>query len=318
MSIKEFSYYVEENIPKFLPEEIRKSAVISVHPIRNSHIVQQYGLMIRMGNETVIPIFYLGDAWKKFEGGMEIKAVLGDLVQEYLKYRDIQKYIHVDTSMEYDVVKDRVVYQVLNKEANRNSLRERVYTDMGQGFVKVYAIHRKLDVFGTEGSIAITHDVVKRFGYDVEEIREAAEENTPRIYPAVFVPIGQMLGDAGQEESPGYNPAEIELHVLANAVAYRGAGALFYPGMQEKIAEQLGGNYYVLPSSLHEVLIVPEKPGMEVRELEQKVRRINRETVSKEDFISNKVLFYDREKGQLRIALPDVPDLSAEDKKRER
>lgn len=318
MSIKEFSYYVEENIPKFLPEEIRKSAVISVHPIRNSHIVQQYGLMIRMGNETVIPIFYLGDAWKKFEGGMEIKAVLGDLVQEYLKYRDIQKYIHVDTSMEYDVVKDRVVYQVLNKEANRNSLRERVYTDMGQGFVKVYAIHRKLDVFGTEGSIAITHDVVKRFGYDVEEIREAAEENTPRIYPAVFVPIGQMLGDAGQEESPGYNPAEIELHVLANAVAYRGAGALFYPGMQEKIAEQLGGNYYVLPSSLHEVLIVPEKPGMEVRELEQKVRRINRETVSKEDFLSNKVLFYDREKGQLRIALPDVPDLSAEDKKRER
>lgn len=318
MSFKEFSYYVEENIRKFLPEEIRKSVVISVHPIRKSHIVQEYGLMIRIENENLFPIFYLGDAWKKFEGGMEMQEVLGNLAQEYMKYRDIQKHIHVDASMEYEAVKDRVVYHVLSKEVNRNSLRDRVYTDMGQGFVKVYAIHRKLDGFGTEGSIAITHDVVERFGYDVEEIREAAEENTPRIYPAVFVPIGQMLGDAGQEVSPGNNPAEIELHVLANAAAYWGAGALFYPGMQEKIAEQLGGNYYVLPSSVHEVLIVPEKPGMEVRELEQKVRRINRETVSKEDFLSNKVLFYDREKGQLRIALPDVPDLSAEDKKWER
>lgn len=318
MNIKEFSYYVEAHIREFLPEEIRESVAVSVHPKRKANDVQQYGLMIRMGTEKVSPNFYLEDAWKEYEGGMEMQEVLGNLAQEYMKYRDIQKYIHVDASMEYEAVKDRVVYQVLNKEANRNNLRERIYTDIGQGLVKVYAIHQKLNGFGTEGSIAITHDVMKRFGYDAEEIREVAEENTPRIYPAVFTPMGQILADMGQEESASNNPEEMELYVLTNAAMNWGAGALFYPGMQEKIAGQLGRNYYVLPSSLNEVLIVPEKLGVEAWELEQKVRRINRKTISKEDFLSNKVLVYDREKGQLHVALPDVPDLLIEDKKLER
>lgn len=318
MSFKEFSYYVEENIRKFLPKEIRKSVVISVHPIRKSHIVQEYGLMIRMGNEKVIPIFYLGDAWKKFEGGMEMKAVLGNLVQEYLKYRDIQKHIHMNASMEFEAVKDRVVYQVLNKEVSRNSLRERVYTDIGYGLVKVYAILRGLDDFGTKGGTAITSDMIQHYGYDMQDIRADAEENTPRIYPADFIQIEQVLTGRKQDEFANENSDGEGLYVLSNTDAFRGAGALFYPGMQKKIAEHFGKNYYVLPCSVHEVLILPEKPGLKVCELEQEVRRINREAVSKEDFLSNKVLFYDREKEQLRIALPDVPDLSAEDKKRER
>ncbi len=318
MNIKEFSYYVEEHIREFLPEEIRESVVVSVHPKRKANDVQQYGLMMRMGTEKVSPNFHLEDAWKEYESGMEMQEVLGNLVQEYMKYRDIQKHIHVDESMEYEAVKDRVVYQVLNKEANRNNLRERIYTDIGQGFVKVYAIHQKLNGFGTEGSIAITHDVVKRFEYDAEEIREDAEENTPRIYPAVFAPVGQILDDAGQGESASNNTAEMELHVLTNTAVHWGAGALFYPGMQEKIAEQFGRNYYVLPSSVHEVMIAPEKPGIRDGKLEQIVRRINREKVSREDFLSNKVLFYDREKGQLNIALPDVPDLQLGDQKLER
>lgn len=318
MSFKEFSYYVEENIRKFLPEEIRKSVVISVHPIRKSHIVQQYGLMIRMGNEKVIPIFYLGDAWKKFEGGMEMKAVLGNLVQEYLKYRDIQRHIHMNASMEFEAVKDRVVYQVLNKEVSRNSLRERVYTDIGYGLVKVYVILHELDDFGTKGGTAITNNMMQYYGYDMQDIQAVAEKNTPRIYPADFIQIEQVLTGRKQNEFANENSDGEGLYVLSNSDAYRGAGGLFYPGMQEKIAEHFGKNYYVLPCSVHEVLILPEKPGLKVCELEQKVRRINREAVSKEDFLSNKVLFYDREKEQLRIALPDVPDLQLEDQNLER
>lgn len=318
MSFKEFSYYVEENIRKFLPEEIRKSVVVSVHPKRMANDVRQYELMIQMGTEKVFPNFNLEDAWKEHESGMEMQEVLGNLVQEYMKYRDIQKYIHVDASMEYEAVKDRVVYQVLNKEANRNSLRERVYTDIGYGLVKVYAIHHKLNDFGTEGGTAITSDMIQHYGYDMQDIRADAEENTPRIYPADFIQIEQVLTGRKQDEFANENSDGEGLYVLSNTDAFRGAGALFYPGMQKKIAEHFGKNYYVLPCSVHEVLILPEKPGLKVCELEQEVRRINREAVSKEDFLSNKVLFYDREKEQLRIALPDVPDLSAEDKKRER
>ncbi len=227
---------------------------------------------------------------------------------------ECQKDISVDMSMEYESVKDRVVYQVLNKEANRNSLRGRIYSDIGQGLVKVYAIHQKFDGYENEGNIPITHDIMKYYGYDMKEILEVAEENTPRIYPAVFAPLEQMLSETGMDGFANKKPDRKGLSVLSNSAGYRGAGALFYPGMQKKIAEHVGKNYYVLPSSLHEVLILPENPGISAEELEQKVRVINGETVSKAEFLSNKVMLYDREKEQLRIALPEIPDLQIEEK----
>ena len=73
MSFKEFSYYVEENIRKFLPEEIRKSVVVSVHPKRMANDVRQYELMIQMGTEKVFPNFNLEDAWKEHESGWRCK-----------------------------------------------------------------------------------------------------------------------------------------------------------------------------------------------------------------------------------------------------
>lgn len=318
MKIKEFGYYVEEHIREFLPEDRRESAEVSVHPKKKVNDTLRYGLAIRFDSDKISPVLYLEDAWQAYENGADMKTVLGNLAWKYMELLEYHKDVTVDTSMEYGMIKDRVVYQICNKEANRNSLQERVYTDIGQGLVKVYAIHQELDGFETGGSIAITHDVMKRFGYDVEEIREDAEENTPWIYPAVFAPVGQMLEDAGQGETASNNTAEMELYVLTNTAVHWGAGALFYPGMQEKIAEQFGRNYYVLPSSLHEVMIVPEKPGIRDGKLEQIVQRINREKVSRENFLSNKVLFYDREKGRLRVALPDVSDLQLGDQKLER
>lgn len=124
-----------------------------------------------------------------------------------------------------------------------------------------------------------------------------------------------MLSALGQDEFADDNPVVENFFVLSNTDGYRGAGVLFYPGMQEKIAADLGQGYYVIPSSIHEMFIVPEDVGISAVELEQMVRDINQEAVSKEDFLSNKVMFYNREKEQLRIALPEIPDLQIGEKK---
>lgn len=316
MDIKEFGYYVEEHIRDFLPEDRRESAVCAVHPKRSVNDTQKYGLTIQFDGETVSPVLFLENAWREYENGEGMKTVLGNLAEKYMEYFEFQKEI-VDASMEYEAVKGKVVYQVLNGGANRDSLRNRVYADIGQGLVKVYAIYQKLRGFEKEGCISITHDVMKCFAYDFEEIQKDAEENTPRIFPAEFTSVRQLL-EMAQEVPVSKNPAEIELYELTNTLAYRGAGALFYPGMQEKIGEQLGRNYFVLPSSLHEVLIVPEGPKVSAWMLEMDMRAINRKARLREEFLSDKVLFYDREKGQLKFAQPGVPGLQFWHPKRER
>lgn len=64
----------------------------------------------------------------------------------------------------------------------------------------------------------------------------------------------------------------------------------------------------VLPSSLHEVVLIPEKEGMEPQSLEGMVKEINQKYVDREDFLSDKVMYYDKEKEQLRLAIPDAPE----------
>lgn len=312
MNIKEFSYYVEEHIRDFLPEEIRESAAISVHAKRGTNDTLRYGLMIRHGDEKASPLLYLEDAWQFHKNGAEMETLLRNLAEIYMEQPAIDS---VDLSFEYESVKDRVIFQIFNKEANRSSLRERIYTDVGQGFVKVYAIHQKLDGAVEKGNIPITHGMMQSYGYDMQDIIQRAEENTPQIYPAVFTQMKRVLSKLGQDEFTDENPVLEHFFVLSNTDGYRGSGVLFYSGMQEKIAEDLGQDYYVIPSSIHEMLIVPESAGMTAEDLEQMVQTVNGEVVLKEDFLSNKVLFYDREKEQLRIALPEIPDLQIGEKK---
>lgn len=312
MNIKEFSYYVEGHIRDFLPEEIRESASIFVHPVRRINDTLQYKLLIRQAGEKVSPIISLEEAWAAYRDGVEMEVVLEKLVEicEEHKY-DFQG----DISLEYEAVKDRLVFQIVNKEANRAGLNERIYTDAGQGFAKVYAIHQSTDGFPQKGNIPVTYEMMHSYGYDMQSIIQKAEENTAQIYPAVFSQMEQMLSALGQDEFADENSVVENFFVLSNTDGYRGAGVLFYPGMQEKIAAELGQGYYVIPSSIHEMLIVPEDVGISAVELEQMVRDINQEAVSREDFLSNKVMFYDREKEQLRIALPEIPDLQIGEKK---
>lgn len=63
----------------------------------------------------------------------------------------------------------------------------------------------------------------------------------------------------------------------------------------EKVAELLGTNYYVLPSSIHELLILPDNGSMQLSELEAMVREVNATQVAPEDRLSDKVQYYDRE-----------------------
>ena len=85
------------------------------------------------------------------------------------------------------------------------------------------------------------------------------------------------------------------MYILSNTSRIHGAAALFYPDVQEKISEALGENYYALPSSTEEFIIVPESKGMGPKEFTAMVTDANRTVVDPSQVLSDKVLRYDRD-----------------------
>ena len=95
---------------------------------------------------------------------------------------------------------------------------------------------------------------------------------------------------------------EIPMYVLSNESLSNGASALFYPQMREKIAEELNGDFFVLPSSVHETLIIPDNGNMDYQELKVMVNEVNCTEVADTDILTGEVYFYDCERREFMIA----------------
>ena len=89
------------------------------------------------------------------------------------------------------------------------------------------------------------------------------------------------------------------MYILSNTLRSYGAACIAYPHILEMIGEILQRDYYVLPSSVHEVVIVPYSSGLDIRELDEMVREINVTQVAEEEVLSSHAYLYRRSTGAL-------------------
>jgi hypothetical protein len=95
------------------------------------------------------------------------------------------------------------------------------------------------------------------------------------------------------------------MYVLTNTSGSLGAAALFYPDVKDKAAELIGSDYYILPSSTHEVILVPDSAGINPKELCEMVKQANRTVVDEKDILSDNVYHYDKDSRDLSRVNPD-------------
>ena len=131
-----------------------------------------------------------------------------------------------------------------------------------------------------------------------EQLHADALESTRKLYPVKYASMAevmqQMMGIEPDMAADMMPPMEgPQLMVLTNTQGMHGAGALFYPDQLETIAQQMGTDFFVLPSSVHEVLILPDDGSQDLDSLQFMVREINRTEVAPEDRLSDFVYHYD-------------------------
>ena len=83
------------------------------------------------------------------------------------------------------------------------------------------------------------------------------------------------------------------MYVASNKERIHGAGVIAYPEFMEEAAKRLGGDFYVLPSSIHEVILIPDTPDVSVLELQGIVQSVNVEQVAPEERLSDHIYHYD-------------------------
>lgn len=296
MEINEFA----QKVCRAVEKELGKPYRTELKRVRKNNGVVFHGMLILAPERNVAPTIYLEAFYEAYESGVPFADVLGRILEVF---RNETPGRHIDMFFfdSFERVKDRICYRLIGRQDNEGLLGDIPYVEFLDLAICFYYAYSGSDL--GEGTILIHNSHMERWNASVKELMKLAQENTPRLFPGRLTPMLDMLGelmDAG-EEVPA--DADVPLAVLTNARRCHGAACILYPGLLKKIAEKKNGSFYIIPSSIHEVLLL-DKPGAgSPGEVKMMIHEVNRQHVAKEDVLSDNLYYYDFHTGTVRIIL---------------
>lgn len=203
----------------------------------------------------------------------------------------------IDSLSDYSQMKEKLAMEVVSAEANKEML-ESVPHKMLEDMAIVYRFVLNSDEDG-RSSVLVTNKMLENYGITAEQLHADALEIAPQIKPVEIKGMSEVLAElmgVEQAEMMGVGPVAPEdeqMYVATVPDKVHGAGVLAYEEFMDKAAERAGGDFYILPSSIHEILIVPDNGEMDLKALEDMVKEVNATQVAPQDKLTDSVYHYD-------------------------
>ena len=145
---------------------------------------------------------------------------------------------------------------------------------------------------------------MRQWNLETEELYEMAMRSVVRLLPAEFCSLPDMIRRITGIEVEAIRgmQRECQMYVLTNSSKIQGAACMFYPHVLEMIGEILKEDFYILPSSIHEVIILPKSKGIAKEELDAMIQDINHTQVDTEEVLSDHAYLYERGLGKIQMA----------------
>lgn len=203
--------------------------------------------------------------------------------------------IDVSALMDYENMKEKLSVEVISANANADLLAN-VPHDRMEDLAVVYRFVMESSEDG-RASILVTNNLMDRMGVSHEQLRADALENSPEIRPVVIMGMNEVMKemiDPEVYEMFGIpDDAEETMYVATVPDKNSGAGVIAYQDFMDQAAERVGGDFFVLPSSINEILLVPDNGDMTADALRDMVKDVNAKEVSPEERLSDNVYHYD-------------------------
>ena len=300
MNMTEFIKTLKDEIKEYLPEDVRGDIIIDDVEVVKMNDQKLHGLTFRTPESDAAPTLYVDDMFREYKDGMDIGEMAAEMANIYSESRDGVRPPEVKLS--YDRVKDNLTVRLLEKKRNTRFLSSMPYVSVDHGLAIIADIN--MGESGGDWRIAVNNSVLEQLGVDRETLFADAMKNSAIVEPAQLVDMSNVLLQAQgvnllDRDEPLPPGAVGSMYVLTNASRTLGAAAMFYPDVKEKAAELIGGDYYILPSSCHEVILVPDTLEVKAKDLCEMVKEANRTVVEDKDILSDNVYHYSKDERRL-------------------
>ncbi len=303
---------------------------VRIQTVLKNNSVHLDALTILPEGESLSPSIYLNEYYEQYQAGKPLPTILSEINHIYLANCEGFS-IDTDMILNFDSAKHRIGFKLINYKRNLELL-ETIPNIPFMDMAIVFYILLKSDHYG-DATALISNDHLKLWSSDLGTIFAYARINTKRMLGLNIMPLEKLmrsiiiedlkkdalayqkefdLEDMLSEETLNLMTNDIMeqymedkdkpgLYVITNESRYNGAASILYEEALEEAAECMGGSYYILPSSIHEVILFPDFDTPDPGILLKMVHDVNRDEVAVTDQLSDNIYYYDSETKRIKM-----------------
>ena len=272
-------------------KEVLNEADVRIQAVDKLQGESYTGIAVQPEGAAAAVTFNLQPAFERYQADESQKdAILGKIAADAKQVSAAIPSFEVSAITDYETAKDHLVMQVVPVEPNKEMLE-----GIPHKTVEDIAVVYRVEIPGsTDGSATtlVTNQLLAEFGVTADQLHRDALETQIANHPPILKNMSEIMAEmsGGMMDMP-----ESPMWVATVEGGMNGASVTQIPGFLEESAERLGGDFFVLPSSIHEVLFIRDDGSFEREQLESMVRGVNATEVSEADFLSDSVYHYDSE-----------------------
>lgn len=277
--------------------------------VRKKEVVKNNGVKmtgIAFMSEKIGPCVYLDDFYRAYKKGeMGFDETVDRIYGMFMDSLDAIHDIDLSAFLEWDTVRGNIYAKLVNAGKNEEMLDavpHRMFLDL---MVVYYAVVGEFENYAT-GTVLINNKHMEEWGKEEDSLYRQAMENMrtegkPFFKDMETVICGFLLEEEVDILCDKEPQPDTKMYVLSNCRRQFGAAEILDQGTLQKIADKIGDGFIVLPSSVHETIVLPPKNETEYGKLAEMVREVNDTQLMEEECLSYHVYVFNRNEDTLQI-----------------
>lgn len=299
MEYETFKQIIVERLEYDIPDPKK----ISIQTVYKNNGLNLDGLVIMENNRNISPTLYLNYYYESYQEGSSFQKVYEMIMENYQQNRPSQS-IDVRFFTQFQNTKEKIALKLINYGQNQQLLKDVPHIRFLDMAIVFYCLI-SIDPQGGNATILIHNSHLSYWNISLEELFETAKKNTRKMLPAKLSNMNDVLRDLSGKHMlfPPFQPEEdiYPMFVLTNQINLYGAACILYDDLLKNYAQQTETNFYILPSSIHEVILIPAVDPNCHQELSQIVQEVNHSQLLEEEILSDHAYYYSRESNEITM-----------------
>lgn len=285
-----------------LKEQVGEGKEVMVEKRIKTNDIELDSVTIFDHEHNVMPTLYLNDSYEKYRKGASIEEVIDEIIC-------ITEYYSGCTDLDFDFFdtfeesKDRIACKLINIERNEQLLEEVPYRRFLDLAIVAYSVMVHPD--RSISTCLLTNSIIENWDVSVDEVIDWGIENTKEVMGELCLPLYSIVGDAfydfGFDGDTLTEPDETPVFVLTNQRRVNGAASLLNHDLMKRIGMAFEDDLYIIPSSIHEVILIPSSQTVNRQKLDEITCNVNQTALDPKDFLSDHTYFYSRKLNEVMM-----------------